>query len=342
MAKIALIADALNPISLAFGLSLQQQTQDVLFLTGESSDFSEVPRFPIMTPFKKWSMWEGLRTVPQIMAWNPDVWHFLFTQDQSQSRPAHWVLASFASALPNRTLAASFFSNNQIKTLTDTAFLNFFDLRTFGSRSHMMRVKRRSYFSPRGLTEVLPPLEHLDSEQELRIRPEIERLAKCLSPFVLMPDPPPASIHPAIFKAHGMEVLLLSDRFKPRSEFFYTGPLHTSEREYLMRASRALVLAGCDLSVLELRRFHELAERTETPLVISTYQNELLPGLCWHQKSGWILEMAPAAGLQLLLQQNPKLELAKQFAGHSRHELTDSTLNELLRMYGRAFSARWS
>lgn len=341
MAKIALIADELNSISIAFALSLQQQSQEVLFLTSDASTYSEVPRFPILTPFRKWSAMEGLRTLPQLMSWNPEVWHFLFTKDDSVSRPAHWVLASFASALPNRTLAASFFSNNQIKTFTDTAFLRLFDLRTFVSRSHMMRVKRRPYFSARGLTEILPPLEHEDPAANERVRPEIERLVKSLSPFVLMPDPPPSQLDISIFKNHGIEVLLLSDRFKRRTDYFYTGPISAGEREYLLRASRALVLAGCDLSVIELRRYHELAERTETPLVVTQYQNDLLPGLCWHQKSGWILETG-LAGLKPLLDQNPKLELNKEFTGLSRHELTDSTLNELLRMYNRAFSARWS
>ncbi len=341
MARIALIAEELNPISLAFGLSLHQQMQDVLFLTTATSEFSQVPKFPIMTPFRNWSFLEGIRALPQVTTWNPDVWHFLFTSENFTTRPAHWVFASFASALPGKTLAVSFFSNNQVKTLTDRAFLKFFDLRTFGSRSHLMRVKRQSSLGQRGLNEILPPLEYFDPSEADRIRPEIEKLQQNLTPFVLMPDPPSPQLDPHLFRNRGVEVLLLSDRFKSRSSFFYSGPLSWAEREFLMKNCRALVLAGCDLSVIELRRYHELAEKTETPLVVTQFQNEILPGLCLHQKSGWILDQG-LASLPGLLDSNPKLELAKGFAGVSRHELTDSTLNELLRMYRRAFSVRWS
>lgn len=341
MARIALIAEELNSISLAFGLSLQQQMQDVLFLTAANPQFSQVPQFPIMTPFRHWNFFEGLRVLPQVTAWNPDIWHFLFTSENFTTKSAHWVMASFASALPGKTLAVSFFSNNQIKTMTDRAFLRFFDLRTFGSRSHLMRVQRQTSLTFKGINEILPPLEHADPTEVQRVRPEIEKLQENLTPFVLMPDPPSPQFDPGLFRNRGMEVLLLSDRFKSRSAFYYTGSLSWAEREFLMRKSRALVLVGCDLSVIELRRYHELAERTETPLVVSQHQNDLLPGLCLHQKSGWILDQG-LAGLPNLLDSNPKLELAKEFAGVSRHELTDSTLNELLRMYRRAFSVRWS
>lgn len=341
MAKIALIAEEMNPISLAFGLSLHQQMQDVLFLTSSKSEFSQVPKFPIMTPFRNWSFFEGIRALPQVTTWNPDVWHFLFTSENFKTKAAHWVFASFASALPGKTLAVSFFSNNQVKTLTDQAFLRFFDLRTFGSRSHLMRVKRQASLGHRGINEILPPLEHLDPDEADRIRPDIEKLCANLSPFVLMPDPPSPHLNPRLFREKGMEVLLLSDRFKSRTPFYYSGTLSWAEREYLMKHAQALVLAGCDLSVIELRRYHELAEKTETPLVVTQFQNEVLPGLCMHQKSGWILDQG-LVNLPALLDSNPKLELAKGFAGVSRHELTDSTLNELLRMYQRAFSIRWS
>lgn len=341
MAKIALIAEELNSVSLAFGLSLHQQMQDVLFLTSANAEFSQVPKFPIMTPFRNWSFFEGMRALPQVTTWNPDVWHFLFTSENFKTRPAHWVLSSFASALPGKTLAVSFFSANQVKTMTDRAFLRFFDLRTFGSRSHLMRVKRQASLGHRGINEILPPVEYFDPREADRIRPEIERLSQNLSPFVLMPDPPSPHLDPNLFRNRGMEVLLLSDRFKSKTPFYYSGRLSWAEREFLMKNARALVLAGCDLSVIELRRFHELAERTETPLVVTQFQNEVLPGLCMHQKSGWILDQG-VASLTSLLDSNPKLELAKGFAGVSRFELTDSTLNELLRMYQRAFSIRWS
>lgn len=340
MAKIALITDEINPISLGFASSLRQQNQEVLFLSSDRNAYSQVPTFTLMTPFKDWSLLEGLRALPHLTAWNPDIWHFLFTGENARARGAHWALAAFASALPQKTLVASFFANQRLKSLADRAFLRLFDLRTFASRSHLMRVKRIARVN-RGLNEVLPPIESAEFPDTRRVRDEIERLAEVLYPFILMPDPPPAGFDPQLLRSRGIEILLLSDRFKFHSNFFYTGPLGWAERRYLLEKSRALILAGCDLSVVELRRFFELSEQTQTPLMVSQYQNELLPGLCHHERSGWVLERGWES-LGAILDTNPRLELKKDFSGLSHMELTDSTLNELLRMYNRAFSVRWS
>ncbi|PWU21662.1 MAG: hypothetical protein C5B49_02260 [Bdellovibrio sp.] len=341
MAKIVLIAEELNSVSWAFALSLHEQRQEVLLVSAANPNFSEIPPFPVLTPFRRWRLREATRILPRILAWNPDIWHFLFTSDHFRSRPSHWVMAAVAHAIPHRTLAGSFFSNNQLKTYTDLAFLNLFDLRTFGSRTQLMRVKRRAPFWRPGLNEVLPPLEHQVTTERERLRPELEKLQVNLSPYILVPDPPPAQLNAAVLQKRGLEILLLSDRFVARSPYFYSGPLNNAELEFLLRHSQALLLAECDLSILELRRYHEWAERTETPLLVTPYQNELLPGICWNQKSGWILDQG-LASLPALLDSNPRLELAKGFAGLSKHELMDSTLNELLRLYQRAFVARWS
>lgn len=340
MSRIVLIADELNSVSLGFAKSLLQQSHDILLLSSVRKTFDQVPEFPILTPFNRWSLFEGARVLPQLAHWNPDVWHFLFTTDRSQPRPAHWLLAAFANTQLEKTLVASFFSNNQLKSTVDLAFLRWFDLRTFGTRSHLMRVKRRLALPAKSLDEVLPPIEEVKTRDALRIRPEIERLTETLTPYILIPDPPPSGLMPQWLHSRGYEGLLLSDRFKSRSPFFHSGPTSAMEREFLLKKSRAFYLADSDLSVIELRRFHELAETTKTPLIVSRYQNEILPGLCWHQKSGWVLESGSKSFLSLL-NENVQLRLPEGFVGLSRHELTDSTLNELTRLYGRAYQLRW-
>lgn len=339
--KILIVTEELNSVVWTFAKSLQQQKQDVMILTARGQEFETPPNITVLTPFKKWSLIEGARLIPRFIQWNPDIFHFFYANEKHYPRAAQWVMASFIAGLPNKTLVASFFSDGNVRTFRDRAFLKLFDVNTFGTRTQLMRLKRKGILPNDAIAEVLPPIEAPELAQHTRVRPEVEKLVSTLGKFVLIPERIPKNLTPEFFKERGLEVLVLSHRFRPRSWFYSTGQLNAAETEYVFRNAKALVTAECDLSVLELRRYKELCERTQLPIAATAYQNELLPGLCWNGQSGFVLDQG-LADLAKVLEEYPDFTLSRAYSGFSGLELVDNTMNELLRLYQRAFRLRWT
>lgn len=339
--RIVIVAEELNSVVWTFANSLHQQKQEVLVLTSRKTVLHEAPPFTVYSTFKKWSAIEALKMLPRLISWNPDVFHFFYTDDSQRRRPAHWVISAFAAGLPNKTVAASFFAETGLRTLRDRAFLQLFDVNTFATRSQLMRMKRKKFLPAKSISEILPPIESEILPDGKRIRSEVEKLVQTLDRYVIVPSPLPKNFPIQLLNKHGYEVLVLSERFRPRSPYYSTGALSHAERNLVFSKAKALFLAECDLSVLELRRFRELSEKNQLPVFATAYQNEILPGLCWHLKSGWILDQG-LASLEKVLDDNAELALPRTYSGFSGQELMDNTLNELLRLYQKAFLRRWT
>lgn len=337
MAKIALISEFADNSTWSLAEGLHYQKQDVLLVTSRDQEIDRVPSFEIMTPFRKWNALESFKVFPRLIQWNPEVIHFVFSQAKSQVRLAHWLLAPALSAIPGKALALSSFSELNLRNSKDFHFLKFFNLMTFGTRTHLMKVKRSMAKPP--LSEVLPPFEISRTSTEDRVRPEIETLVRKLGRYVLMPQKPLRPEICRILRQSGLETLVMSESFKFNAPYFSTGELSSIEQNYVVKASQALWLAGFDLSVNELRRFQDFSQNLAKPLLVSPEQNEILPGLCWHMKSGWVLDQG-LASLENVLRNNPNLEMAGRFQSVSPSEILDSTLNELLRLYSRALQLR--
>ena len=341
MARILLITEELNSVVWTFAKSLHEQRQDILVVTSKNCDLAEVPPFEIWSPFQKWSAIEASRLVPKMLSWNPDIVHFFFTHEEERPRAAHWILSAVVSSLPGKTLAASYFAEGSVRSFTDRAFLRMFDMNTFGTRSQLMRIKRQKSLAPKTVAEVLPPLEDYVLKTDQSIRPNLTKLIRTLGPYVLIPEAPPANFDEILLAHHGFETLVLGENQRRRTKTYSTGSLNPNERDFVFKNASALILAECDLSVLELRRYHEISEKTGLPLVVTSYQNEILPGLCRNCRSGWVLERG-LTGLEKVLEENPGLKLNVEYSAYSGHELMDNTLNELLRLYQRAFLTRWT
>lgn len=339
--KILIVTEELNSVVWTFAKSLQQQKQDVMILTTRGQEFETPPNITVLTPFRKWSLIEGARLVPRLIQWNPDIFHFFYANENHHPRAAQWVIATFVAGLPHKTLAASFFAEGNVRTYRDRAFLKLFDVNTFGTRTQLMRLKRKGLLPADAIAEVLPPIEAPEVGEQTRVRPEVVKLIETLDRFVLVPERAPKTLDPGLFRERGLEVLALSERFRPRSWHYSTGPLNAAELNFVFGKARALLAADCDLSVLELRRYKELCERNQLPVVVTAYQNELLPGLCWNGQSGWVLDQG-LAGLEAILDEFPDFALRRDYGGFSGLELVDNTMNELLRLYQRAFRLRWT
>ena len=170
---------------------------------------------------------------------------------------------------------------------------------------------------------------------------ETHRLLGSLRPFLLLPD---LQTGPAWLEHSPLDFVVLKGaprRGSRQRHVFYTGELFPAERDAFLKRAKALCLLYGDYSVLELQRFHQWSEAHHVPLIVHRRQTELCPGLCWHSKSGWVLEEGPDA-LKNLIENNPNLNLGRGFENYPHRELVDSTLNELLRLYQKSFALRWT
>ena len=341
MAKIALITDSVNPLVESLASALDHQKQDVTVVTSRLAIEKLPSHIRGIAPFKKWTAFEAMRSLPTLLSQNFDVWHFLFTSPQSRPTAAHWILASMARSLPQKVIAGSFSSPENLRGFGDGRFLSMLDLALFSNRSFLMQAKRQYSLGSHTLTEVVPPLEGLNPQSDFKIREETHRFLKGLRPYLVLPD---LQDGPTWLENSPMDFVVLRPhprRGSSHPHIFYTGELFPSERDLFLQNSRALCLLFGDYSVLELQRFHQWSEQMQKPLIVNRYQTEVWPGLCWHLKSGWVLEDGNDPLRELLIE-NPKLELPQKFENYTRRELVDSTLNELLRLYQRCFVQRWT
>lgn len=340
MAKVALITETFSPVVESLATALSHQKQEVVLVTSRSAAEKVPSSLNVLAPFRQWSALEAVRSLPALVSQNFDIWHFLFPQSDSRPHAAHWLLATVARSLPQKIVAGSFTSPENLRRW-DGRFLSMLDLVLFPNRSFLMLAKRNAWLREHALTEVLPPLEGFSPVSDERVREEIHRLLGGLRPFLLLPDLQDgprwidrAPIDFVVMKPH-------PPRGSSHRHVFYTGELSTSERDLLLERAKALCLLYGEYSTLELQRFHQWSEKARLPLIVHKSQTEIWPGLCWHHRSGWVLE-GPGDELQSLLIENPSLQLPQGFENLPRREVVDSTLNQLLRLYQRSFVQRWT
>lgn len=342
MAKIAIISEFPDAATWGLAQGLHDQRQDVLLITSRDAEIDQVPSFPLMTPFRKWSPLEAVKIFPRILQFNPDVIHFVFSQEKSVVRWAHWMLAPALSAVPNKALAMSSFSELNMRRPGEASFLKFFNLMTFGTRTHLMKMKRAMRSTRPVLSEVMPPFEvhrTQTADSAPRIREDLETLLRKLGKFIVMPASPTNPEIVDIFQRAGFETLVMSEKFKFNTPYFTTGALSPHERTHVLKSAQAIFIAGLELSVAELKELQVLSQTSLKPLMVQPSQIEDLPGLCWHGRSGWVLDQG-LASLQNVLRSHPNLEISGNFESISPGENLDSTLNELLRLYAKALQQK--
>lgn len=341
MAKVALITEQVTPLVETLAKALQFQKQDVVIVTSREAARKLSGEFSVLAPFRKWNAFEAVRSLPALLSQNFDVWHFLFPSVDSQPLAAHWILGACARGLQQKVIAGSFSDPQNLRGWRQGKFPAMLDLALFPNRSFLMQAKREKSLGPHTLAEVLPPLEVPGEQESPKIREEVGRLLKGLGPYLVLPD---LQNGPAWLENSPLDIVVLKPHPRKGSKHphvFYTGELHPAERDLIIENARAICLLFGEYSTLELQRFHQWSERFRRPLIVNRYQTEVWPGLCWHERSGWVLEDGDDP-LRDLLIRNPQLNLPGGFENFSHRELVDSTLNELLRLYQRSFTIRWA
>lgn len=335
MAKIAVITKDWNESARALALSLHQCRHDVTVITSKNLRIEETFPFPVLTAFKTWSSKEVLGFFPRFLGQAPEVWHFVFTDPQSERPGAgHWLLALLAKSLPRRVIAASLFSG-VTQSWRWAPFLKMCDITTLPTRESLMHMKRRGRLNPEAELEIFPPLLLGQTSTESAPHSELESLIENLGSYLIIPsDRFPEGPEWDFVEDFHRFVILGPRRWQQKKRTYISHSLLESQLERLLLSSKALLIAFSDLSPTELMRCHQWAEKTGKPVIASPRQAEALPGLCVHQKTGWVLDRG-IDSLRTLLLENPDLNLPPWEHRPRSYSLMDSCMNELNRLYSK-------
>lgn len=347
MAHIALISTSFHPQVQILAKALIHQRHKVTLITSKDQDVPADFDGNVLRPFDKNSTWEALRLIPRLISQIPDIWHFVFTEPEDDPTPAHWILAQFARSIPHKIVVATFFSQLVGKKRWRLMpFLVNCDLITTGQRESLMYLKREYKVRPTTLLDIMPPLESSPYDLPATQDEDIHRMAVALGKFFFVPGSPTEmerNHHDLSFlqsKDFNYKLVFSSHRQHSSKNYICVGDLSPSQIMQLMSVSRGTLLAFHDFSLLELQKISHMSRLTKSPLIVRPQQNESLPGLCRPNKTGWVLEQG-ATSLHQIMLSNPDLNLSRAEIGNIRMDLMDNSLNELQRLYQKAYQNRW-
>lgn len=337
MAKIALLTKKLTPEALGLAQALQFHRHEVLMITSHTETVPDGLGYQVLTYFKTWSAVEALKFFPRMLGHNPEVWHFVFA-DQEQEYPtaAHWVLANLARALPGRVVAASFY-DSLFHTPARKALplLKSCDIVTTATRENLMYIKRKAWLNKFAETEVLPPFLPASMENESEVMDQdLQQLIRAAQPYLLIPSETlPDQDWELILNKVNL-IVCGARPLKSLNGIYYVGAnLSPGQFAELLKKSRGLITAFEDLSVVELLKYHKVCSKTETVTLAHPRQTEALPGFCVPKRNGFLI--SSMSDLNRLLHENPRLEVQTPKFEFVRSDLADSALNELNRLYSK-------
>lgn len=367
MAKILLVSKKLSPTCLRLTVALRHQQHQVSVLTSRGED----ARFPegveCMTPFRTWSLVEGLRWLPALLALQPQIIHLILDEDDLSGVQA--VLSMAAKGLPNTVLTTSLLSikqglrrRNPVRyLLQESDIVTCPSVETLGA---LRGLRIRSTRQGRG---ILPPaLDFSDEAAEAQSAhaAELERTLRGRD-YLVMPffelsfDPSRRAFDRlALMAAHRHVVLLgsfsnwtlrerrLFQRWMREqgldTQWTLSGPLNRLEGRRLLAGAEALVLAGTPMSPFEATEFFLRSLQAGTTPVLDDKQASIHSELWKHGENCWILPSGEIHHrLNKLLQQGTLKRPASLPINLSLHrDLIDAPLNELNRLYNRALANR--
>lgn len=346
MAQIALITKTLNSQVLTTAKGLSEQRQEVLVITGADQVVPSNYDFQVLTFFKKWNGFEAARLIPRLLTTVPQIFHFFFESEAEIPTWAHWTLGSFAKNL-RRSVIVSFGGGKiDSKNWRRNRFLRMSHTVIAPSREKLMQLKRAGLIGENVLSEVVLPFPEVEADAQESSESAVDFLNHW-QPFVLVPsqaESPVVHLLSEAFQATGHRLVFLG----PRPESLYADLRcltigHPSEYQLkkIAQMSSAILLAFHEYEPVELMRWQQLAAQLERPLIVLQKQIELLPGLCLHEKNGFVLGNLKD-DFRRLLHNNPNLEITRFESHLTRTTPSDQSLNEVSRLYARTLASRVS
>jgi hypothetical protein len=343
MAKIALICQDVTPSVLNWAEGLAQQKHQVRILTSQKISWTGSSQIPIQLYFKKWSALEALRLLPSITRDLPDIFHFIFQNEDDMASRAHWTLASFAQSL-RRGVASSLLTGPHQKWRWNP-FLKVSHGVSFETRENLMIAKRSGFIRPDQKTKVILPM--LKNSPTLSLE-QWKDLPKILGKYLLIagaPSPEKLELLTEALRDLNIHPVFAGPRLAPSlrtnsySALSYTTIQENSMPVFstLLPQSLGLLLCFHDFEPTELVQWHQLSLANHTPVWVRQDQLESLPGICRHGKTGFVIE-PNARALRRTLEVSLPLWETPISESHSL-EMADQSLNALNRFYSEISSS---
>ena len=355
MARILILSDLITEEVIGIAQGLASQRYEVVIATSQSekeNSFTQISNDQIsfLFPFSKWSTIEALRFFPVLLSLNPNILQVIFSKKQSRPKQAHWVLSAAFRAIPHKIIAASLINENTWNGRLHLAHLKMYDLLTFATRMQLLGVKRKGLITEHGLAEVINPLplreiggfqkdSNLDSTQ-IKIRAEVESIKKDLGRFLLVPRCHQSILETLSNDNPEIQFVILGERISKSEKLVFIPDPNHLEILALLKKSSGLLLAFGEFSLSELHNFWMYTIEVKKPILANAKQAESVPGLCVDGRTGWILREGEKT-LREIIMQNHLSKLPGDFERLTHSNITDQTLNNLIRLYNKAFEMRW-
>lgn len=374
MAKIILVTEKVSSTSWPLALSLRAQQHDVIFLTSHGENAADTNDIRFMAYFKSWSFLEGLRILPMLFSYEPQVLHIIL--EKGQLTAAHAVLAAYAKSHPLMVLTTSLLQFDRRLRRGNPArlLLQESDIVTCPSVDSLAKLRGLSVRSRTQGRGILPPaldlygntlVEEPTSEDE---RAEIlaeENWASQLNeePYFVIPcfeknfNPESTFFRRVARIAETHFVVLMGSNqdwhLRNRKQFgqwmedrgmkdrwMFSGHLPRAIERDLLKHAQCLILAGIKLSPQEISQFYLKSIQCNTPLVLDSKQASVHAHLWQKDVNCWILnhETLDREFGNFLIKQNFRPPQSLQMNLSQNRHLTDTPLNELNRLYTRALS----
>ena len=365
MAKILVVSEKFSATSWSLAEALSAQQHNVGYLTSSNKNLPNSDRIQIFSYFKRSNFLEGIKSLPLILGFQPQIVHIVLEEDQMTT--AQMIIAAFVKTLPNCVLTTSMLhirhrisARNPVRLLIKES--DIITCPSLESMAHLRGIEVRSTRQGRG---ILPPvLQFTTTENTIHV-PEKSDLISQLrgTPFVVIPflektfDPSSKKFQNIALIAAHIHVVLhgsqddwtLRERKLFQSwmdkkglghQWSLTGDIASDELIGLLQAAEGYVIAGQNFSPIETTECFLRSLQTKCTLIMDSKQSTIHAGIWKSGINAWILphhqigvelqKLLSQSLKQLSLDQTPDLNISR--------DLIDAPLNDLNRLYNKALS----
>ena len=363
MAKIVLVGRHLHHTVWPLAQSLQAQQHQVHLITARDAEVQHsTGGIEVMTYFKTWSAWEGLRFIPVLLNLNPQIFHLILEKDQVSV--AEWLLAYVAQTLPHCVVTTSFLDPD--RGLRNKTWLKFLvehsDIVTCPSIETLGHLRGLHVQSRRQNRGLLPPLlENLNQNtpqtDEFNLLKEKLRGQKTLAlPFVLDPSGLNLQLKTILHQLSAQRHIAFLGSWGDwpvRSRKKLTRQLQLASISWtlsgsnlpqasqeLLQSCEALWLAGLPLSPTAYTELIWMAWQSGTTPIIDTAQ-AIMHSRLW--KDGVNCHILKKDHLKSELSRIlalPSLQTLEHLSPQNARDLIDHSTNDLNRLYNKALSEK--
>lgn len=363
MAKILIISRHVTETSLQLAKSLKNQQHEIYFFTGRDEPLHETFGIHFLTYFKKWSVFESVKFFPVMLGIQPDIIHFLLSNDEVSH--AEIILSTIAKIFPRCVITTSILEiKDSLKKKTALKLLvKESDVVTVPSLEYMGHLRGIQTKSLRQARGILPPLLSFKKEDDSYIEHNQEEfpLFQTLKnkKYIVLPinnffkneliafqllkifqEKNYYTVFYGSWEGYSLrekkliEKKLLNNGIK---NWIITGTIKTSELIFLLKNCQALYLAHLKLSTSEVAELFIRAISTNTTVIMDVHQASIYSYVWKNKENCWILDLDFSLTQLEDLLQAKQIKLNAEFNNVSNSNLLDNPINDLHRMYNKAF-----